>query len=76
MQNELSGVNTAVEAEISRIQLLKPDDVKGIWRKTFKKEVPAALTRDLLVRTLTWHFQEQAFEGFRGRVIQRKRPES
>ena len=51
----------AVEAEISRIQILKPDEVRALWRGTFKKEVPKALTRDLLVRTLCWHIQEKAF---------------
>jgi hypothetical protein len=32
-----------------------------VWREAFKKEVPKALTRDLLVRTLCWHIQEKAF---------------
>lgn len=53
----------AVEAEISRIQTLKPDEVRALWRETFRKEVPKALTRDLLVRTLCWHIQEKAFGG-------------
>ena len=49
MQNELSGVTATVEAEISRIQTLKPDAVRALWRDTFKKDVPKALPRDLLV---------------------------
>jgi hypothetical protein len=53
----------AVEAENSRIQTLKPDEVRALWRNTFKKEVPKALTRDLLVRTLCWRIQERAFGG-------------
>jgi hypothetical protein len=63
MQTELSGATVTVEAEISRIQVLKPDEVRALWRETFKKEVPKALTRDLLVRTLCWHIQEKAFGG-------------
>src|ERR1700677_1573573 len=53
----------AIEAEIHRIQTLKPDEVRALWRDTFKREIPKALTRDLLVRTLCWHIQEQVFGG-------------
>jgi hypothetical protein len=52
-----------IEAEIDRIQTLKPDAVRALWQDTFKREIPKALTRDLLVRTLCWHVQEQAFGG-------------
>ena len=63
MKNELDATPATIEAEISRIQTLKPDEVRALWRDTFKKEVPKALTRDLLVRTLCWHIQEKAFGG-------------
>lgn len=53
----------AVEAEIERIQSLRPDEVRALWRETFGREVPKALTRDLLVRTLCWQIQEKAFGG-------------
>jgi hypothetical protein len=53
----------AIEVEIDRIQTLKPDAVRALWQDTFKREIPKALTRDLLVRTLCWHIQEQAFGG-------------
>jgi hypothetical protein len=63
MPNDLDLIAAAVEAEISKIQSLTPDEVRALWRDTFKKDVPKALTRDLLVRTLCWHFQEKAFGG-------------
>src|SRR4051812_4962034 len=72
MQNKADGrscsaldppTSAAVETEISRIQTLKPEEVRALWRSTFKKEVPKALTRDVLVRTLCWHIQEKAFGG-------------
>jgi hypothetical protein len=72
MQNQPNGkvialndaaVVAAVEARISRIQSLKPDEVRALWRDTFEKDVPKALTRDLLVRALCWHIQEKAFGG-------------
>jgi Protein of unknown function (DUF2924) len=55
--------SSSVDAEISRLQTLKPDDVKKLWRETFKQEVPKALTRDLLVRILCWRIQERALGG-------------
>jgi len=63
MQNEPSAVTTAVEAKISRIQTLKPDEVRALWRSTFKLKVPNALTQNLLVRTLCWHIQANALGG-------------
>ena len=36
---------------------------KALWRETFGKELPKALTRDLLLRMVAWHIQEQAFGG-------------
>jgi hypothetical protein len=63
MTNGLSGGTASVEAEISRIQMLEPDEVRALWCGTFKKGVPKGLTRDLLVRTLCWHMQERAYGG-------------
>ena len=63
MQSKFRGAISAVGAEISRILTLKPDEVRALWRDTFKKGVPKVLTRDLLVRTLCWHIQEKAFGG-------------
>jgi hypothetical protein len=69
MQDKLDVETATVEAEISRIQTLKPDEVRALWRDTFKKDVPKALTRDLLVRTLCWHIQEKAFGGHSPAIV-------
>jgi Protein of unknown function (DUF2924) len=63
MAHHVDPAASAVEAEVSRTQTLKPDELRALWRETFKKEVPKALTRDLLVRTLCWHIQKKAFGG-------------
>src|SRR5262245_30333215 len=34
-----------------------------LWRTTFRSSPPPALTKDLLVRFICWHIQEQAFGG-------------
>src|ERR1700743_2215160 len=53
----------AIEAEIEHIQKLKPEEVRVLWRETFKRDVPKALTRELVVRAICWHIQERAFGG-------------
>ena len=55
--------NAAIEEGIGRLQQSSLADLRTLWTKTFKKPVPKALTRDLLVRMLAWHIQEQAFGG-------------
>jgi len=53
----------AIETEIERIQGLKPEEARSLWEATFKRSVPKALTKDLLVRTICWDIQERAFGG-------------
>lgn len=53
-----------IKTEIVRIRSLTIDDLRGLWRATFKKDVPKALTKDLVARMLIWRLQEQAFGGF------------
>jgi hypothetical protein len=42
--------NGQIAQEIERIAGLDLAGVRALWRATFKKEPPGALTRDLLVR--------------------------
>jgi Protein of unknown function (DUF2924) len=53
----------SVKAQIDHIVSLNPGQVRILWRKTFKKDVPRALTTQLLVRMLAWKIQEEAFGG-------------
>lgn len=53
----------AVKAEVSHIISSDPGKVRVLWRKRFKKDVPRALTTQLLVRMLVWQIQEEAFGG-------------
>ena len=52
-----------IEAEIDRIRSLGLDELRNRWRKTLASPPPAAFGRDLMVRFLCWHLQEQAFGG-------------
>jgi hypothetical protein len=53
----------AVEAEIDRIRSLGLDDLRTLWRTTFRSSPPTGFTKDLVVRFICWHIQEQAFGG-------------
>jgi hypothetical protein len=55
--------DAAVKAEIERLILLGPGVIRVLWRKRFRKDVPRALTTQILVRMLVWKVQEEAFGG-------------
>jgi hypothetical protein len=59
-----SSVNReAIEAEINRIRSLGLDELRSLWRATFRTSPPPGFTKDLIARFLCWHIQEQAFGG-------------
>ena len=53
----------AIEAEIARIRSLGLDELRTLWRTTFRASAPAGFTKDLIARFICWHLQEQAFGG-------------
>jgi hypothetical protein len=53
----------AIEAEIDRIRSLGVDELRSLWRATFRASPPPGFTKDLIARFLCWHVQEQAFGG-------------
>ena len=61
--SERSPDREAVEAEIDRIRSLGLDDLRVLWRTTFRSSPPQGFTKDLVVRFICWHIQEQAFGG-------------
>jgi Protein of unknown function (DUF2924) len=52
-----------LEAEIARIRALGLDDLRTLWRSTFRAPPPPAFTKDLIARFICWHIQEQAIGG-------------
>ena len=52
---------TAIEAEIERVSSLGLDKLREMWRATFRSSPPSAFSKDLIVRFVCWHIQEQAF---------------
>jgi Protein of unknown function (DUF2924) len=53
----------AIAAEIDRIRSLGVDELRSLWRATFRTSPPRGFTKDLIARFLCWHIQEQAFGG-------------
>ena len=53
----------AIEAEIDRVRSLGLDELRTLWRTTFRSPPPRAFTKDLMVRFISWHIQEQVFGG-------------
>jgi hypothetical protein len=50
-------------AEIARLAKLPKDQLRTAWTAEFRKEPSKGLSRDLLLRTLAWRHQENAFGG-------------
>jgi hypothetical protein len=51
----------AIEAEIDRIRSFGLDELRNLWRATFRASSPPGFTKDLITRFLCWHIQGQAF---------------
>jgi hypothetical protein len=52
-----------LEAEIEQIRSLPIDEVRALWRRTFKSPPPSALGKDMLGRAISYHIQENALGG-------------
>ena len=52
-----------LEAEIAHIRALGFDELRNLWRSTFRLPPPPAFTKDLIARSICWHIQEQAVGG-------------
>jgi hypothetical protein len=55
----------AVEAEIDRVRSLGFDELRALWRRTFRSSPPSAFTKDLVARFICWHLQEQDIKSMR-----------
>ena len=53
----------ALEAEISRIRALGLNELRTLWRSTFRTPPPPPFTKDLIARFICWHIQEQGLGG-------------
>ena len=54
---------TSLDAEIMALQDLPIDPLRKQWQRTFNVAVPKGLSRDLMVRGLTYRMQERVHGG-------------
>jgi hypothetical protein len=52
-----------VEAEIARIRSLTIEDLRSLWRTTFRSAPPVGFRKDLLGRAIAYRIQEKAYGG-------------
>ena len=52
-----------LEAEIARVRALGLNELRILWRSTFRSSPPPPFTKDLMARFICWHIQEQALGG-------------
>jgi hypothetical protein len=52
-----------LEPFLQHVVGLRLDDLRALWRTTFQNSAPPALSRDLLVRAITYRIQEQRRGG-------------
>src|SRR6202011_6281066 len=53
----------AIEAEIGGVRSLGLDELRTLWRVTFRSSPSSAFSKDLMARFLCWHIQERAQGG-------------
>src|ERR1700730_18489669 len=56
-------LSRASKRRIDRVRSLGLDELRALWRVTFRCSPPPAFTKDPMARFLCWHIQEQAFGG-------------
>ena len=52
-----------IAAEIARLEALTNFELRGEWRRLHGMQPPRSLSRDLLLRGITYKIQERAFGG-------------
>jgi hypothetical protein len=54
----------AIEAEVERVRSLGLDELRTLWRTTFRSSPPpSAFNKEFLARAICWHIQERALGG-------------
>jgi hypothetical protein len=59
----------AIEAEIERVHSLGLNELRTLWRATWRSSPPPAFSKDLVARFLCWHIQEQSLGGIDPEIV-------
>ncbi|AGK57001.1 hypothetical protein HYPDE_26603 [Hyphomicrobium denitrificans 1NES1] len=60
-----------VAAELTRLEVLTNFELRSEWRRLHGMQPPKSLSRDLLLRGITYKIQERAFGGLSKSVLRR-----
>lgn len=60
-----------VAAELARLEALTSFDLRGEWRRLHGMQPPKRLSRDLMIRGITYKLQERAYGGLAKSVLRR-----
>jgi Protein of unknown function (DUF2924) len=52
-----------IASEIARLEHLPVDELRDEWRRLHQMPPPNRLSRDILLRGISYHYQERAFGG-------------
>ena len=60
-----------IAAELARLDGLTNFELRGEWRRLHGMQPPKSLSRDLLLRGITYKIQERAFGGLSKSVLRK-----
>lgn len=63
-----------IDAEISRLESLSKDQLREEWRRTHQTPPPKRLSRDILLRGITYTMQVNAFGGMSKATLRKLQP--
>ena len=62
-------VSIDIAAELARLEALTNFELRGEWRRLHRMQPPRSLSRDLLLRGITYKIQERALGGLSKSVL-------
>lgn len=60
-----------IASEIAGLESLTKDDLRAEWRRLIQTPPPKRLSRDILLRGITYKLQENAFGGFPKSILRK-----
>ena len=62
---------TDIDAQLSALMVLAPEQLRVAWRRHYRVPPPRGLSRDMLIRAIAYKIQEHAFGGLSKSTLRR-----
>jgi hypothetical protein len=62
---------TDIDAQLSALMELAPEQLRAAWRRYYRVPPPRGLSRDMLIRAIAYKIQEHAFGGLSKSTLRR-----